>query len=579
MSKSNDRLNRLQNTFTCPASWEAMSGNARKRYCTECKKHVYDFAQLNERQIAALLEASRGNLCARLTRNTDGSIQTQLMQPPTLHLISRRASTITSALVSAALSLSPAISNTAVAQTSQISTTQTNSDGKQAGPTRTATASIRGEIVDTAQAFIQGAKVMLRNEATGETSLRFSTESGSYSFDNLTTGAYRVTVEMAGFKRAVLEQITLQAGERKAIELRLEFAAESVVMGAMVEPILSLRALYEKSEVIVDATIGASVLVEVDNETKWIKTALQVNSQFKGENMKKVLTWYHAAYSDEEPEYQIGDQILFFLNARKEKKEGYELSDYSRGSKKLSAADLQSYTARLQELVALNQQRKPTSAEITEWLIRCIQDPATRWEGARDLLEFQSRSKEQCEKTGTPPRVHDEVATLVQSLVKALPADDENAEAEPAEATALLPESLNLQQKEQLANILLNIEKLSSNDNELLRLVTTWETKRIIPFLLAQLHQIESQPPLHAAELMTVLAELLDDTQISELAEEYEQKSEYADEEIQSPRLSPEEKEELREDALVHPIQRRQRLQNFVRVVEAKLRNTPQTIR
>ena len=115
--------------------------------------------------------------------------------------------------------------------------------------------------------------------------------------------------------------------------------------------------------------------------------------------------------------------------------------------------------------------------------------------------------------------------------------------------------------------------------NELLRLVTTWESKRIIPFLLAQLHQVESLPAFHAAELMTVLADLLDDKQVSELVEEYEQKAAYADEEIQSPELSAEEKEALSEDALVHPIQRRQMLQNFLRIVEAKLRTSSQSIR
>lgn len=578
MSATNNRIDRLQNTFSCPTSWETMSGTARKRYCTQCQKHVYDFSQLTPSEITALLAASRGNLCARITRHPDGSVQTQLPSQPALHLISRRASPLTSVVMSAALSLTPATVGTAYTQAPAIATVQTDQAAKKPAQPGEATASVHGTIVDSAGAIIAGAVVTLWNDKTGESLTRQSEENGEYVFGNLPADTYTVFAEMKGFKRAGQSQILLQAGEQKTIELRLELGT-TITVGMMIEPSRPLRVLYEQSDLIVDATIGNSVVVSVEGETKWMKTALQINSQLKGANTRRVIDWYHAVYDEDEAEFKVGAQVLFFLNRRKEEKVGYELSDYRLGSKKLSIAEMQSYTSHIRELAALTSHRKATFDEIVEWLVQCAQDPATRWEGASDLLELQSTRQAQCEKdqASQPSQTKNEVGQLVQTLLTPLAADTNPAAVEKQEASLLTKELLTKEQKDRLTSTLLTIEKLSDKDRDLLQLVTTWETKRVIPFLVAQLHLIEMQPPLRADDLLSTLADLMDDEAIQKLAEEYIEKAEYADEEIQYEELTPEEKEELQEDALAHPIKRRQMLQNFLRVVEEKLRSTPRS--
>lgn len=69
----------LETRFACPVSWDEMSGGADRRFCGHCQCEVFDFAQMEPRAVKARLEASRGKLCARLTR-VQGRLQ--MLAPP-----------------------------------------------------------------------------------------------------------------------------------------------------------------------------------------------------------------------------------------------------------------------------------------------------------------------------------------------------------------------------------------------------------------------------------------------------------------------------------------------------------------
>lgn len=58
----------------CPADWDAMEGDDRRRFCHQCEKHVYNFAAMTEPEIVALLSNER--VCGRLYRRADGTILT-----------------------------------------------------------------------------------------------------------------------------------------------------------------------------------------------------------------------------------------------------------------------------------------------------------------------------------------------------------------------------------------------------------------------------------------------------------------------------------------------------------------------
>src|SRR6185436_15667840 len=108
MTTRKDKLQCLQIASPCSSSWEAMHGDGRRRHCLQCDKPVYDFAQLTPREIGGVIQASRGELCARLTRDDWGRLVT-LAPPATADpLASRRVSPLVAAAVTAVLGLSGA---------------------------------------------------------------------------------------------------------------------------------------------------------------------------------------------------------------------------------------------------------------------------------------------------------------------------------------------------------------------------------------------------------------------------------------------------------------------------------------
>ncbi|MDB6016530.1 MAG: hypothetical protein JWR19_1019 [Pedosphaera sp.] len=61
----------------CSARWEDMGGDDRIRFCDHCRKNVYNFTSLTAPEVAALVEAKGGNLCARMHQRADGTMLTE----------------------------------------------------------------------------------------------------------------------------------------------------------------------------------------------------------------------------------------------------------------------------------------------------------------------------------------------------------------------------------------------------------------------------------------------------------------------------------------------------------------------
>ncbi len=568
MTQPNNKLNQLQSTFVCPTSWEAMAGNHRKRFCSECRKHVYDFSQMTRREVAAVTEAARGNLCARVTRNPDGSIQTQEVVSPSLHLISRRASPLAAAVVSAMLGITPALAtNAMIAPPSAIQLAPTAASQQK---TDGATAAIIGTVVDPQGAVIPGVTVTLTNLVSSEQKVTKTSENGAYRFENLAVEKYALKAELTPFKTTIVTDVQLLAGQQTTVEIRMEIGVVSVTMGAMAIPERPLRALYERSALVVDAIAGKSVPVESEKETNLVKTELRINEIFKGQSKRKTIYLYHWNYEHDEPQFNYGDQLLLFLTAREEGQPGYELSDSGRGLKKLSARDLAAYTLHLQELETLTIDRQPTAAEIADWLVRCTLDPATRWEGARDLRdgfrELQACEQEKKQKAEAAKAAAKEAVAQLQEEL------EEDKESEPDLAQQLAAQ-LTAAQKERLTNTLLAIEKLSEQDYELLYLAAHWDQDRVVSYLLRQLRQIAATAPHNEASGLTrALAVVLADEELDKLTEPFNEVDLYADEPLDGLDYSEEERAEIKEKAPLAPAKRKSALTSILRYVELKQR-------
>lgn len=87
----------------------------------------------------------------------------------------------------------------------------------------------------------------------------------------------------------------------------------------------------------------------------------------------------------EQPRYALGTHVLAFLDWTKER--GYSTHALTYGAKELDDASMKTYLERVKEevaILAIKDESACRKAQV-EWLVKCCEDAATRWEGAFDL--------------------------------------------------------------------------------------------------------------------------------------------------------------------------------------------------
>jgi hypothetical protein len=69
-------LDNLRVATPCHASWEAMKGDERARFCGECRKHVYNLSAMSRAEATSLLAERGETLCVRFYQRADGTVLT-----------------------------------------------------------------------------------------------------------------------------------------------------------------------------------------------------------------------------------------------------------------------------------------------------------------------------------------------------------------------------------------------------------------------------------------------------------------------------------------------------------------------
>ena len=82
--------------------------------------------------------------------------------------------------------------------------------------------SLSGTVTDPTGAIVPGANVTLRNNATGAAQTATTADNGVFNFINLEPGTYTVTVENAGFKKAVATNIVVNVNTPAQVTIALE---------------------------------------------------------------------------------------------------------------------------------------------------------------------------------------------------------------------------------------------------------------------------------------------------------------------------------------------------------------------
>jgi hypothetical protein len=94
------------------------------------------------------------------------------------------------------------------------------------------TGSLNGSVTDPGGASVAGATVTVTNTATGAERSGISSSTGTFDFQALQPGTYKITVEAQGFKRAVSTDVTVSVGQAAQVNIPLEIglASETVTI-------------------------------------------------------------------------------------------------------------------------------------------------------------------------------------------------------------------------------------------------------------------------------------------------------------------------------------------------------------
>ncbi len=70
-------LEQVKVASPCSASWEAMEGSEKSRFCQGCRKNVYNLSGMTQTEAERLITRMEGRLCVRFYTRSDGTILTQ----------------------------------------------------------------------------------------------------------------------------------------------------------------------------------------------------------------------------------------------------------------------------------------------------------------------------------------------------------------------------------------------------------------------------------------------------------------------------------------------------------------------
>lgn len=297
----------------------------------------------------------------------------------------------------------------------------------------------------------------------------------------------------------------------------------------------TLLSLYKQSDAILvgrfDKSVEETIAEKRDHSVIKIQKYFDIASSLKGENIKLFVLEgsfyrFHAPadgetsadadmgdfedldIADSDDGVRSGDSVLLFLQ-KKKGEEGYELTDRSDGIKKMSDADLAVYEKRIGELNYIFDTPNVDQTEVVEWLIRCAEEPATRWEGAFELLQSSERLAWQQKQSP------DCIGTFCQN-------DSDLKNSGRASDAADLARLLTDHQRGQLLDIIFsNGQKhFVRGDQELLQLAGQWGDTRMACYLIDKLRD-GSKNAFENAQVIAMVAKTFKDPQIATLIERY----------------------------------------------------------
>jgi hypothetical protein len=330
MARRRNLSDLLESRYQCPISWDDMSGGADRRFCGQCRCQVYDLAQMEPRAVKARLEASRGKMCARVTREQG---RLKMLAPPSLPRKAERAPAIAAGLFGAWLTLASPASAAADAPALASSVPADPQQDGDAAPSPAA-AGREGEL----------------------------------------PGGFSDNIEVTAALAVPIESVTIGIVIAADPTLRELFADSDLVFAGRVDSAEVRTVEGDVAEVETVVRVARRFKGALRDRYVTYRHTLPVEA-FDPESLLEPL-----------PELTPGSMVMAFL-APAEDEAGrlvYEATSYSGGLRAMAADELAAYSRRLEELAALERMALPRgeldAAGLAEWLVAAAEDPLTRKE-------------------------------------------------------------------------------------------------------------------------------------------------------------------------------------------------------
>ena len=283
-------------------------------------------------------------------------------------------------------------------------------------------------------------------------------------------------------------------------------------VGAYPIPPQTLRMLTRGSDLIVTARVERVTLVKGEDGFNTGIARLNILSVLKGgEGSENVDVCYEPdMVCPAPPHYEEGATVLAFLR-RSQDSPGYFTVGLSYGAKSLNNRGIEVYSARIRELIEIEEQTGPNARRerLVEWLVRCAEETATRWEGVYDLFNSRDLKMNEKENDEEDAKIGQEVAV-----------DNDEMEARKkwlVDLTTMLTED----QKRRLTAALYRSSSLSNGGMELIELVEFWGDDNMVPFLWSYLKAFKKDDSWEINNLMRKLATLLKNQEALELIDKF----------------------------------------------------------
>lgn len=306
-------------------------------------------------------------------------------------------------------------------------------------------------------------------------------------------------------------------------------------------PPATLLALYMNSDLIVVANLTGEKDGKITNdETDYyfieINRNLRVSSVLKGKTRSNLVFSqsefrYKGEQTDEHEEevyfpygykwhqkFQVGERYLFFLKRNPETKQ-YELTDDVSGAKKLNDYELSIHEKRIEELAAIVGKKENQLSALTEWILRCLEEEATRWDGvfmlnnSFEALEYGSydEESEESEKTEKPANKPFVIEKDFYGY------------------TPEIAENLSDSQKERISSILFGSlgQKLFEKDADgfnyvFANIVKNWDKTRLAMYAFSLLQMTGREESERTEKLIYYIAGILGDEELYKIVYRYQ---------------------------------------------------------